>query len=69
MSINKVPGGRILITQKTSICHLVKVNGWATVVGDVGMHVEVPHAHLSEVPGVVLVEVNPVKVVTLRHKE
>jgi hypothetical protein len=50
-----------MITQKTSISHLVQVNGWAAVVGDVGMHVEVPHAHLSEVPGVVLVEINPVK--------
>jgi hypothetical protein len=48
-----------MITQKTSIGHLVQVNSWAAVVGDVGMHVEVPHAHLSKVPGVVLVEVNP----------
>ncbi len=50
-----------MITQISCSCHLVQVNSWAAVVGDVGMHVEVPHAHLSEVSGVVLVEVNPVK--------
>ncbi len=50
-----------MITQVSCSCHLVQVNGWAAVVGDVGMHVKVPHAHLTEVSGVVLVEVNPVK--------
>jgi hypothetical protein len=41
---------------------LVQVDGGAAVVGNVGVHVEVPHAHLSEVPGVVLVEVDPDRV-------
>jgi hypothetical protein len=41
---------------------LVQVDGGAAVVGNVGVHVEVPHAHLSEVPGVVLIEVDPERI-------
>jgi hypothetical protein len=41
---------------------LVQVDGGAAVVGNVGVHVEVPHAHLSEVSGVVLIEVDPERV-------
>ena len=39
--------------------HLVQVDGGTAVVGDVGMHMEVAHAHLPEVAGVVLVKVDP----------
>ena len=37
----------------------VEVDGGAAVVGDVGVDVEVPHTDLTEVPGMVLVKVNP----------
>jgi hypothetical protein len=39
--------------------YLVQIDGWAAIVGNVGMHVEIPHAHLAEVPWVILVEVYP----------
>ena len=39
--------------------YLVKVDGGAAVVGDVGVNVEVSHSNLAEVSGMVFVEVNP----------
>merc|ERR1719222_175532 len=42
----------------------VQVDSGLVEVGVVGVHVEVPHANLSEVSGMVLVEVDPVVVLT-----
>ncbi len=43
---------------------LVQVDGRAILVDPVGVHVEVPHADLSEVSGMVFVEVDSVMVLT-----
>lgn len=42
----------------------VHVDGRTVLVGLVGVHVEVPHAHLTEVTGMVLVEVDAVVMLT-----
>ena len=41
--------------------YLVKVDGGAAVVGDVGVNVEVSHSNLAEVSRMVFVEINPKK--------
>jgi hypothetical protein len=50
---------RVPVLAKLTNSYLVQVDCWAAVVGNVWVNVEVPHANLTEVAGMVLVKIDP----------